>query len=666
MKMRRSFLLLGLLTLAACDPAGKADDTDAQPETTDADGDGYSEDEGDCDDNDPEIHPGADERCDGIDNDCDGEFDEEVQGTWYADADADGFGDPDGGVPACEQPSGFVEEEQATDCDDNDPEIHPDADERCNGIDDDCDGEIDEEATLTLHHDADGDGWGDATVTSEGCEPSEGWVLDDSDCDDGDAAVNPAATELCDGIDNDCDGAVDEDDADDAATWYADADADGAGDADEALEACSAPSGYVADDSDCDDGDAAVNPAATELCDGIDNDCDGAVDEDDADDAATWYLDADADGAGDADEALEACSAPSGYVADDSDCDDGDAAVNPAATELCDGIDNDCDGAVDEDDADDAATWYADADADGAGDADEALEACSAPSGYVADDSDCDDGDAAVNPAATELCDGIDNDCDGAVDEDDADDAATWYLDADADGAGDADEALEACSAPSGYVADDSDCDDDDPSLQDCMSCLHILEAGRSTGDGLYEMDPCDDGVTRQFWCDMSTDGGGWTLAGWQASDSTNYLGTSDWGTAGGSDWSVDLECIDFDEMMVFNLTYADWYSQTYPASTWVSSPSSFFVYASDGTAFAQGTYGPSSSQLVMGCVHYDYGGSWSFACDNDSQAGQQGHLTDYAGEYCSGGRLDYTWAWSDGSTCSYRGVEYDWGFAIR
>jgi hypothetical protein len=459
MKMRRSFLLLGLLTLAACDPAGKADDTDAQPETTDADGDGYSEDEGDCDDNDPEIHPGADERCDGIDNDCDGEFDEEVQGTWYADADADGFGDPDGGVPACEQPSGFVEEEQATDCDHHDPEIHPDADERCNGIDDDCDGEIDEEATLTLHHDADGDGWGDATVTSEGCEPSEGWVLDDSDCDDGDAAVNPAATELCDGIDNDCDG---------------------------------------------------------------------------------------------------------------------------------------------------------------------------------------------------------------AVDEDDADDAATWYLDADADGAGDADEALEACSAPSGYVADDSDCDDDDPSLQDCMSCLHILEAGRSTGDGLYEMDPCDDGVTRQFWCDMSTDGGGWTLAGWQASDSTNYLGTSDWGTAGGSDWSVDLECIDFDEMMVFNLTYADWYSQTYPASTWVSSPSSFFVYASDGTAFAQGTYGPSSSQLVMGCVHYDYGGSWSFACDNDSQAGQQGHLTDYAGEYCSGGRLDYTWAWSDGSTCSYRGVEYDWGFAIR
>jgi hypothetical protein len=102
--------------------------------------------------------------------------------------------------------------------------------------------------------------------------------------------------------------------------------------------------GFTVADGDCDDADPSIHPGAEERCDGIDNDCDGVLDGD-ATDAATWYPDADGDGYGDADGGIAACEAPSGYVADNSDCDDADAEVNPGATEVCDdGVDSDCDG----------------------------------------------------------------------------------------------------------------------------------------------------------------------------------------------------------------------------------------------------------------------------------------------------------------------------------
>jgi hypothetical protein len=162
-----------------------------------------------------------------------------------------------------------------------------------------------------------------------------------------------------------------------AATWYADEDGDGYGDATNTVEADTAPTGYVADATDCDDGDAAVNPGATEVCNGTDDDCDG-VEDDSPSDGDTFYQDLDGDGFGTTAATATGCrDAPAGYADSSDDCDDANAAVNPREDEVCDGVDNDCDGTID------VVTWYADADGDGLGDASTATTGCEAPAGYV-------------------------------------------------------------------------------------------------------------------------------------------------------------------------------------------------------------------------------------------------------------------------------------------
>ena len=239
----------------------------------------------------------------------------------------------------------------------------------------------------------------------------------DEDCDDDDPDAFPGADERCNGLDDDCDGEIDEDGAVDAPGWYYDADGDGYGTLDDVTYACEQPPAHTDDPRDCDDTRAEISPSAQERCDGIDNDCDELVDAADdslGGDTADWYTDADGDGHGDDDSVVISCTQPAGTVASGGDCDDGNPTIHPYRAELCDGIDQDCDGIVDNDPIDGGALYYPDADGDSWGDADLGARACTPPSGRINRGGDCDDSRAAVNPDEPEVCgDGLDNDCSG-------------------------------------------------------------------------------------------------------------------------------------------------------------------------------------------------------------------------------------------------------------
>jgi hypothetical protein len=169
------------------------------------------------------------------------------------------------------------------DCDDTNEAIHPDADERCNAIDDDCDGAVDEDAVdaIALFADADADGYGDVEIGTS-CAPAAAQTATAGDCDDAKPGVHPGALEICnDGVDDDCDGAADDADDDPSETtdFYADADGDGYGGG-APLPACEPVPGHSrTDGSDCDDTDAAVHPGAVEMCNGMDDDCDALTTE---------------------------------------------------------------------------------------------------------------------------------------------------------------------------------------------------------------------------------------------------------------------------------------------------------------------------------------------------------------------------------------------------
>lgn len=148
----------------------------------------------------------------------------------------------------------------------------------------------------------------------------------------------------------------------------------------------------------------------------------------------------------------------------DPDCDDTNPDISPGETEVCDGVDNNCDGKVDEPTATDASTWYYDGDGDGYGLSNEAVVACDAPTDYIDQAGDCDDGNPATAPGRNEYCNGIDDNCNGIID-DDASDARTWYADLDGDQYGDDNSTVVSCDPPNGYVNVGTDCDDSNPDL---------------------------------------------------------------------------------------------------------------------------------------------------------------------------------------------------------
>lgn len=325
--------------LRSCCPLSPFNSFVSCADQIDSDGDGYGL-VSDCDDRNANVNPGLVEiPYNGVDDDCNPQ-------TLDDDLDQDGF-------------------VMADDCDDNNAIINPDATEiPDNGIDENCDG-IDATALV----DADGDGY-----------------FSDEDCDDNNAGINPGIIEACNDIDDNCDGNIDENLP--LKAYYLDMDGDGFGDPNSTIVDCFSPNGFVDNNTDCDDSNPEINPAATEIPNnGIDEDCDGM-------DSST-LVDTDGDG----------------YF-NDIDCDDNNAAVNPGATEICNDLDDNCDGTVDENQVQNI--YFIDSDGDGFGDPDVTISDCNLPNGYVIDNADCNDSDPNINPFASDIPNnGIDEDCDG-------------------------------------------------------------------------------------------------------------------------------------------------------------------------------------------------------------------------------------------------------------
>ena len=462
----RTFLLATLVVFAACRYPNADQRWDL---TTDADGDGYTSDV-DCNDNNADIHPGADETCDGQDDNCNGQVDDNAidQTTWYFDGDADGYAaDGADSQQACDQPDGYAD--QTGDCDDNDKDINPGAtDIPGDGIDQNCNGHD----AMGCYADTDHDGYGDlnsTTISDTGsCDTAAGQADNPEDCDDNHATVYPTAPDLCDGLQNDCDN------------WASPTDpgalpADEIDDDDDGYVACDFAEGVTAANwgnvetpaviggSDCAPDNPARYPNAPELCDGKINACGSTLPSDEVDDDDDGYVECDLDvavadwghvetppvigggdcnddsaatyprvavtpvlgthpAAGETYEAADGCYTDAdddGFGADPgatgatagTDCDDSSASAYPGGNEIVgDAIDQDCNSKL---------TCYVDTDGDGHGtDAPTSntieitASSCDQPAMQASTSADdCDDDHPTVYPGADEVCDGFKSDC---------------------------------------------------------------------------------------------------------------------------------------------------------------------------------------------------------------------------------------------------------------
>jgi hypothetical protein len=418
----------------------------------DADGDGYTSDE-DCDDSNANIFPNQTEVCDGIDNNCNLQIDEDVQIAFFIDEDEDGFGSGDP-ILTCEQLPNTVNNN--LDCDDQDANTYPFSEEVCDGIDNNCDEEIDEHLQITAYPDQDQDGFGNPERPQSVCHYSELHIANNTDCNDDNNLIYPEAIEICDELDNNCNNEIDE-----MVTtlYFQDQDEDGFGNPSVSQEACSVPVGFVENEDDCDDSSIETNPLSDEYCDDIDNDCDGIIDIWDVVDGETYYIDIDNDGYGSSDTTISSCYLPPGYAFNSDDCDDENSSIHPLVDEYCDGFDNDCDGEVDENDAVNTTFYYVDNDGDGFGA--NQISSCFSEPNYSFLTGDCDDSNVNINPAADEYCDDIDNNCNNIIDENTSVDAHLLYNDNDDDGYGNT-ISFYSCSTDNGVFVT-GDCDDNNP-----------------------------------------------------------------------------------------------------------------------------------------------------------------------------------------------------------
>lgn len=325
----------------ACPLPRDCDDTiaDCSDDCSDGDEDGQPVCAGDCDDGNPSVGSAQPEACDGLDSDCDGL-------TPGDEADADGDG-----IAAC-----------AGDCDETDPRRFEGNIEACDGLDSDCD-------PTTTASGGESDNDGDGYLPCAPFSGASGDLLGGADCDDTDSLAFPGAM------------------------WCVDGDGDGDGAPESAADSCSGTPGLVPACGDCDDNDGLVSSLLTELCDGVDGDCDPNT--------APPGGEADVDGDGWIPCAPFVATAGS-LLTGGGDCDDLRATTNPDGTETCNGRDDDCSGASDE-------AW--DGDGDGIGPCAD-LGPCEATADCV---SDCDDTDPLVRPWQEDPQDAIDDDCDGSL-----------------------------------------------------------------------------------------------------------------------------------------------------------------------------------------------------------------------------------------------------------